>query len=71
MKKVYVGLDAVQIPFETSNQVITYSTTTCHKIYVTHFDFDENNLCDQAESPKPGWSTWTEAWSDDPPDDET
>lgn len=64
MKESYTGLTAVPVPFSDTNQVVAASYQ-CRKIYVTHFDFDYNNLCDQAENPMPG-GTWTELWMDSP-----
>ena len=63
MKREYNGLEAEKISFAESNQIVT--TSLCKKVYVTHFDFDTTNLCDQAENPQPG-GTWTELWLDSP-----
>ena len=46
MKKEYSGLDAILIPLETQGNSILASSSGCKPIYTTHFDYDDNNVCD-------------------------
>ena len=46
MKKSYSGLDAVLIPLESDGRSILTASTKCKPIYTTHFDYDDNNVCD-------------------------
>ena len=50
LKREYDGLEAIRIPFNGANQIITASGDDCSKLYVTHHDTEViNNLCDEAE----------------------
>ncbi len=46
MKKTYTGLDAVLIPLQATGQTILTASSNCRPIYTTHFDYDDNNVCD-------------------------
>ncbi len=46
MKKDYMGLDAVLIPLDTAGQSIMTASSGCRPIYTTHFDYDDDNVCD-------------------------
>ena len=62
MKKEYSGLDAVFIELE-ENQVIL-SSSKCRPVYTTHFDTNNNLVCDSQEY-VPGASEYsTQYWND-------
>ena len=46
MKKSYDGLDAVLIPLESDGRSILTASKQCKPIYTTHFDYNDDNVCD-------------------------
>ncbi len=49
MKKKYSGLTAIKIPVDYSGRGILTASTTCRPVYTTHFDYNNDFVCDGAE----------------------
>ena len=63
MKKTYSGLDVIKIPLNTNGQTI-FTSTKCAPVYTTHFDTNNDLICDSQEYLEGATDVSTQSWSD-------
>ena len=63
MKKVYSGLNAVKIPLNNNGQTI-FTSTKCVPVYTTHFDTNNDLICDSQEQLPGATDVSTQSWND-------
>ncbi len=68
MKKNYTGLDAVMLPVDANVQTM-FASTPCFPIYTTHFDTNNDIICDSQENLPGATDVATQSWNSCPDND--
>ena len=63
MKRKYDGLTAIKIPIANTNSIMMTSSQ-CFPVYTTHFDTNNNLICDSQEYIPGASDVSTQLWGD-------
>ena len=68
MKKQYNGLEAIKISLDHSGQVI-HTSNQCSAVWTSHFDYDDDQVCDGAEALPGSSEVVTQSYNNCPDND--
>ena len=65
MKRVYTGLKAEMVSFDSAEDIVTGSVDTCRVMVAFNDNNPYNGLCDEAEPGNPDYGNYMEYWMGD------